>query len=69
MNNLKFSVLMSVYYKEKPTCLDLALKSVFNQTIKPNEVVLVEDGKLTKELDTIISKYENNYPNILKVIK
>ena len=60
---------MSVYFKEKPTYLDLSLKSVFNQTIKPNEVVLVEDGKLTKELDTIISKYEDNYPNILKVIK
>ncbi|MBO5530141.1 MAG: glycosyltransferase [Bacilli bacterium] len=65
----KFSVLMSVYFKEKPEYLDLALESVFNQTIKPNEVVLVEDGKLTKELDKVIEKYEKKYRKILKVVK
>lgn len=65
----KFSVLMSVYFKEKPEYLDLALKSVFDQTITPNEVVLVEDGKLTNELDMVISNYEKKYPKIMKVIK
>lgn len=56
----KFSVLMSVYFKEKPEYLDLALKSIFDQTITPNEVVLVEDGKLTDELDKVITKYKKN---------
>lgn len=66
---MKFSVLMSVYFKENPSYLDMALDSVFKQTIIPNEVVLVEDGKLTLELDKVISKYEKEYPNILKVVK
>ena len=65
----KFSVLMSVYYKEKPEYLDLSLKSIFDQTIIPNEVVLVEDGQLTNELEKIIKKYERKYPKIMKVIR
>ena len=52
----KFSVLMSVYFKEKPEYLDLALESVFNQTIKPYEVVLVVYGKLIKERDRCIER-------------
>ena len=60
---------MSVYFKENPLYLKQALDSVFNQTIIPNEVVLVEDGKLTVELDNIISKYEEEYINILKVVR
>lgn len=66
--NIKFSVLMSIYYKEKPEYLSLALNSVFNQTLKATEVVLVEDGKLTNELESVISNYENKYKE-LKVIK
>ena len=66
---MKFSILMSVYFKENPLYLDRALESVFNQTIIPNEVILVEDGKLTKDLDKIISKYKKEYKDILKVIK
>ncbi len=65
----KFSVLMSVYFKEKPEYLNLALESVFNQTTKPNEVVLIEDGKLTKELDDVIERYEKKYKKVLKVVK
>lgn len=64
-----FSVLMSVYYKETPSFLNNALKSIFNQSVIPNEVVLVEDGKLTSELDKVISSYKNKYPKIMNIIK
>ena len=53
---MEFSVLMSVYIKEKPEFLERALESIYNQTLKPKEVILVKDGLLTEELDTIISK-------------
>ena len=46
----KISVLMSVYIKENPTFLKDAIESVQNQTLKPSELVLVEDGPLTPEL-------------------
>lgn len=65
----KFSVLISIYFKEKPEYLEKALESITDkQTLKPNEIVLVKDGPLTKDLDFIIKKYEDKYPNIFKVI-
>lgn len=63
---MKFTVLMSVYYKEKPEYLQLALESVINQTVIPNEIVLVQDGKLTNELQAVITEYLQNYPTIFK---
>lgn len=65
---MKFSVLASVYYKEKPSNLSVALDSVFYQTLLPDEFVLIKDGPLTNELDDIISNYIERYPTILKVV-
>lgn len=65
----KFSVLISVYKKENPLFLDKALNSIIKQTLKPNEIVLVEDGLLTNELDGIIQKYIDKYHGTFKVIK
>lgn len=53
-----FSVLMSVYKKEKPEYLREALESVINQTLPPDEIVLVEDGPLTAELDKVVDDIE-----------
>ncbi len=65
----KFSVLISIYEKESPAYLNDSLISVFNQTLMPNEVVIVEDGPLTKELNIVIDKFVEKYPDIMKVIK
>ena len=52
---MKFSILMSIYYKEKPEYFKKSLESIWdNQSVKPNEIIIVKDGKLTKELDSII---------------
>lgn len=57
---------MSVYYKEKAEYLKLALDSIINQTLKPDEIVLVQDGKLTEELQAAITEYLQKYPDIFK---
>lgn len=62
-----FSVLLSLYYKEQPSRLQQSLDSIFAQTLLPAEVVLVEDGPLTAELDAVIAGYKRRYP-ILKVV-
>lgn len=62
---MKFSVLMSVYFKEHADYLDKALKSVLiNQTLKPAELILVADGQLTDELYLTIDKYKALFCNI-----
>ncbi len=53
-----FSVLMSVYYKEKPEYLNQSIESILNQTVKPKEIVIVKDGPLTNELEDVIKKYK-----------
>lgn len=64
----EFSVLISVYYKEKPEYLSQSLQSIFSQTIPIPEVVLVKDGPLTKDLDLVIESFTEQYAN-LKVIE
>lgn len=55
--NQKYSVLMSLYKKENPEYLRLALDSMLNQTVAPDEIVLVEDGPLTDELYGVLDEY------------
>ncbi|MFC5630871.1 MULTISPECIES: glycosyltransferase [Streptococcus] len=60
---IQFSVLMSVYHKENPEFLKLAIESITsNQTIKPDEVVLIQDGPLTSELYKVIDHFKSELP-------
>lgn len=55
----KYSVLMSLYKKEHPEYLSLAIDSMINQTVKPDEIVIVEDGPLTNELYCVLDAYKD----------
>lgn len=57
---MNYSILMSVYYKEKPEYLRQAIESMLNQTVKSNDFVIVCDGILTKELYDVLSEFEQN---------
>lgn len=57
---MKYSVLMSVYYKDKPQFLRLAMNSIFSQTVKTDDFVLVCDGPLDDELNNVISDIQKN---------
>lgn len=57
-----FSVLMSIYRKERPDWLKEALDSIFAQSVQPSEIVLVKDGPLTDELESVINEYSLRYP-------
>lgn len=51
----EYSVLMSVYYKEKPEYLKQAIESIQAQTFATNDFVLVCDGPLNEPLDRVIT--------------
>ena len=53
----KYSVLMSLYKKENPAYLRFAIDSMLNQTVIPDEIVIVEDGPLTPELYAVLDSY------------
>ncbi len=61
---MKFSILMSVYAKDQPNFLKECLQSLLEQTLVADELVLVEDGKITNELNLVI----NDYRELLNVI-
>ncbi len=68
--SLPFSVLLSVYFKESPAYLEQSLSSVLiDQTVPPSEVVLVCDGVLTEELESVIFNYQSRFPDVLKVTR
>jgi len=57
--NQQFSVSMCVYAGDNPEYFKLAVDSILNQSVVPDEVVLVVDGPVPKMLDEIISEYES----------
>lgn len=65
--NLKLSVLLSIYYKEKAQYLEQSLNSILHQTLLPDEIIIIKDGPLTPELDKIIEEYSQKH-SIFKVI-
>ena len=62
----KFSVLMSIYIKEKPEFVRECFESLLNQSAPASEWVIVEDGPLTDKLYAILNEYQNRYPNLIK---
>ena len=58
--NDKYSVLMSVYRNDDPNFLTVAIESMLNQTIPPEQFVIVEDGIVGDEIEEVVSKYEVN---------
>ena len=64
-----YSVLMSVYYKEKPEYLKEAIDSILNQTVKTDDFVIVCDGPLTEGLDKVIADYVKTYSGLFTVYR
>ncbi|WP_261805474.1 glycosyltransferase [Lapidilactobacillus luobeiensis] len=63
-----YSVLMAVYYREKPQYLKIAIQSMLNQTESPNEFIIVKDGPLSEELDSVINGFVKKYPGLFTLI-
>lgn len=54
----QFSVSMCVYGGDNAEWFDKSLESIVNQTVKPQEIVLVVDGPIPDDIQKIINKYE-----------
>ncbi len=57
---MSYSVLMSVYFKEKPEYLMTSIESMLSQTIPTDDFVIICDGPLTDELDAVLAEYQKN---------
>ena len=66
---MRYSVLMSVYIKEKPEFLNQAVTSMINQTYPPTEIVIVQDGPLSVELEQVLEHFLVKFPNLIRIIE
>ena len=64
-----YSVLMSVYHKEKPEYLKQAIESIQAQTLSTNDFVLVCDGPLNEQLDSVIATKQQDMGKTLNVVR
>ena len=62
---MKISVYITSYNKEK--YINKSIDSVLDQTLKPDEIIIVDDCSSDKSQE-IIAGYNNQYPDIIKAI-
>lgn len=66
---MKFTVLMSIFRKESPQHFNRAMQSIWDdQTIKPSEIVLVQDGPLPDALSQKINSWKDRLDDIFKIV-
>lgn len=58
-NHEPFSVSMCVYGGDNPEYFDLAVNSIVEQTVVPDEIVLTVDGPIPDAIETVIEKYRS----------
>lgn len=64
----KFSVLMSLYVKERPEYFKESLDSVLNQTVRPSQIVIVKDGPLTEDLEFVLKSFVSEEPDLYTIV-
>lgn len=66
---MRYSVLMSVYHKEKPAYLAQSMESILAQTTPADDFVLVCDGPLGTALDAVVDRMRTKFGDVLQVVR
>lgn len=67
---MNFSIVTSVYKNDKPEFISVALDSMLvQQSVRPDEIVLVQDGPVPYETSKLLLKYKDKYGDKLNIIK
>lgn len=67
---IKFSVCTSIYRNDKSDFIRAALDSMLvNQSVKPTEIVLIQDGPVPDELTVLLKEYEEKYGELMHIIR
>ena len=68
MGKYDFSVIMSVYKSDNPEQLDVALDSIINQTLPPNEIIVVVDGPVPNALSNTLEDKKNYISTVKDIV-
>jgi glycosyltransferase involved in cell wall biosynthesis len=61
-----FSVLIPVYNGDIPLLFDKALKSIIDNDLKADQILLIVDGPVNDNIENVIIKY-NNYIDVIRM--
>lgn len=64
----KYSVLMSVYAKDRADYLEVAIESMLKQTAFPQQYVIVKDGVVTEEIENVLNKFVEKNPKLFTIV-
>ncbi len=65
-----FSVLISVYHGDNAEYFDRAMHSIWDdQILKPNQIVLVKDGKISNILEDVVRKWKQKIEEKLTIVQ
>ena len=63
-SKIVFSVILPVYKGDVPSHFNEAIKSLYQQTLRANEIVVVKDGPLTEALEEVIQNWQKKMPEL-----
>ena len=58
--SLTFTAVMAVYLNDRENDVDLAVKSILNQSLPPDRFIIVADGPLDAKVSKLLSHYKQN---------
>lgn len=61
---MDYSVLLTVYKSDNPEYFQLSLKSMLNQTVASNDIVVVKDGPVPETIQNVIDEQQKEHPEI-----
>lgn len=61
-SHMKFTVLLSLYYKESAEYFSECLTSIENNTLQPDQIIIIYDGPVGDILESTVSKFQGNLP-------
>ena len=64
----EYSVLISVYNRDIPAWFEEAVESMAGQSLRPREIVIVEDGCLTEALYAAEQRCVDRYPELIRTV-
>lgn len=67
--HVPYSVLMSVYAKDNPMWFEQAVVSMVNQSWKPDEIIIMQDGPVGFELKQTIDRCSERHTNLVRIIE
>lgn len=61
----KFSVTIGCYKNDNPQDFKIAFLSIYNQTVRPDEIIITVDGPIPKKLNDIVTYFEREFQAVI----